>query len=82
MTHQHLPRQRPATSGRPYVRGDLIRNEGRGRRRAAGDGGQSGVITDGSDNRSAEDDSDVMCLPVIDERDAEIAGEGDAFDLH
>jgi hypothetical protein len=47
-----------------------------------GGGGQSGVITDGSDNRSAEDDSDVMCLPVIDERDAEIAGEGDAFDLH
>jgi hypothetical protein len=69
-------------AGRPYVRGDLIRNEGRVRRHAAGGGGQSGVITDGSDNRSAEDDSDVMCLPVIDERDAEIAGEGDAFDLH
>jgi hypothetical protein len=31
---------------------------------------------------SAEDDSDVMGLPVIDEPDAEIAGEADAVDLH
>ena len=31
---------------------------------------------------SAEDNSDAMCLPVIDEPDAEIAVEGDAIDLH
>jgi len=31
---------------------------------------------------SAEDDSDEMCFPVIDEPDAEITVEGDAIDLH
>ena len=31
---------------------------------------------------SAEDDSDAMGLPVIDEPDAEITGQGDAIDFH
>ena len=31
---------------------------------------------------STEDDTNAMCLSIIDEPDAEIAGQGDAFHLY
>jgi hypothetical protein len=59
----------------PGANGDVRR--GRAQHLHVGAGGEH----DRAGGSSAEDDADVMCLPIIDEPDAEITGQGNAFDL-
>ena len=50
--HQRLPRQGAAAAGRPDVRGDVIRNEGRMRGRAPGGDVERSAVAGGADDRA------------------------------